>query len=59
VDGMGLSTVNKILTKLTFRLMLLKNAYTKQQFQQMLAQTHFRGIDIREENIGFEISMTK
>jgi hypothetical protein len=34
VDGMGLSAVNKVATKLVFRLMLLKNAYSKEQFQQ-------------------------
>jgi ubiquinone/menaquinone biosynthesis C-methylase UbiE len=59
VDGMRLTTVDRILTKLAFRLMLLKNAYTREQFQQMLAQTAFRGIDIREDDIGFEISITK
>ncbi len=59
VEGMGLNPVNKVLTKLVFRTMLLKSAYTKQQFQQMLAQTNFRKVDIHEEGIGFEISMTK
>jgi len=50
---MGLSAVNKVLTKLAFRTMLLNNAYTREQFQQMLAQTAFRNVDIREEGIGF------
>lgn len=59
VDGMGLNPLNKILTKLTFRTMLLKSAYTKQQFQYMLAQASFRSFDIQESGIGFEISMTK
>jgi ubiquinone/menaquinone biosynthesis C-methylase UbiE len=59
VDAMGLSAVNRILTKLVFRHMLLKNAYTRQQFQQMLAQASFRSVDIREVDIGFEISMRK
>jgi hypothetical protein len=39
--------------------MLLKNAYTRDQFQHMLAQAGFRSFDIREVDIGFEISMTK
>lgn len=56
---MGLSAVNKVATKLVFRLMLLKNAYSKEQFQQMLAQAGFRSVDIQEADIGFEISMTK
>lgn len=59
VDGMGLNPINRILTKLTFRTMLLKSAYTKQQFQYMLAQANFRSFDIQEAGIGFEISMTK
>ncbi len=59
VEGMGLNPINKILTKLTFRTMLLKSAYTKPQFQHMLAQANFRSVDIVESGIGFEISMTK
>src|ERR1700733_12340590 len=38
VEGMGLGLINKVLTKLAFRTMLLNSAYTRQQFQQMLAQ---------------------
>jgi ubiquinone/menaquinone biosynthesis C-methylase UbiE len=59
VEGMGLNPINKILTKLTFRTMLLKSAYTREQFQHMLAQANFRSVDIQEAGIGFEISMTK
>src|ERR1022692_1956858 len=56
VDAMGLSTVNTILTKLAFRTMLLKNAYTREQFQHMLAQATFHSVDIQEVDIGFQIS---
>jgi ubiquinone/menaquinone biosynthesis C-methylase UbiE len=59
VDGMGLSSINKILTKLAFKTMLLKRAYTKQQFEQMLAETQFASVEILETDIGLEISMTK
>lgn len=59
VDGMGLGPINKILTKLTFRTMLLKSAYTKEQVRFMLEQANFRSVDILESGIGFEISMTK
>jgi ubiquinone/menaquinone biosynthesis C-methylase UbiE len=59
VNAMGLTAVNRVVTKLTFRLMLLKNAYTKEQFQQMLAQVSFRSADMQEIDIGFEISMTR
>ena len=59
VDEMGLSTVNRVLTKLAFRTMLLKSAYTREQFQHMLAQTEFSNVEIAEDGIGFEIWMTK
>jgi hypothetical protein len=56
---MRLSMVNKVVTKLTFRFMLLKSAYTREQFEEMLAQASFRSFDIQEVDIGFEIFMTK
>ena len=59
VDAMGLSAVNRMFTKLTFRFFLIKTAYTKQQFQHMLAQANFARVDMQEADIGFEISMTK
>ena len=59
VDGMGLSRFNRTLTKLAFRTMLLKSAYTREQFQQMLAETQFNKVEISEAEIGLEISMTK
>jgi ubiquinone/menaquinone biosynthesis C-methylase UbiE len=59
VNGMGLNAVNKAITKLVFRTFLLRTAYTKQQFQQMLAQAKFRTVDIQEDGIGFEVLMTK
>jgi ubiquinone/menaquinone biosynthesis C-methylase UbiE len=59
VDAMGLNRVNKVVTKLIFRHSLVKNAYTREQFQHMLAQANFRSVDIQEADIGFEIWMTK
>ena len=59
VDNMGLSWMNKVFTKVIFKTMLIKRAYTREQFEDMLTQTSFTRIDIDENNIGFEISMTK
>jgi len=59
VDGMGLSPFNRLMTKLAFRTMLLKSAYTKEQFQHMLAQTEFERVEIAEAGIGLEIMMRK
>ena len=59
VDKMGLSTVNRVLTKLAFRTMLIRNAYSRAEFEQMLSQTAFSHVDISGDGLGFEISMTK
>jgi ubiquinone/menaquinone biosynthesis C-methylase UbiE len=59
VDGMRLSGINRMLTKLVFRTFLLRRAYTREQFEAMLRQTDFRSPSIEEGDIGFEIRMTK
>jgi ubiquinone/menaquinone biosynthesis C-methylase UbiE len=59
VDGMGLSRFNRFMTKAAFRWVLIKSAYTKEQFEQMLAQAGFNSVEILEAEIGFEITMTK
>jgi ubiquinone/menaquinone biosynthesis C-methylase UbiE len=56
VDQMKLNTANSILTKLTFRMMLLKRAYTRRELEQMLKQTSFDQVRIIEESIGFEVT---
>lgn len=59
VDQMGLSFVNRIITKLTFRFMLLRSAYAREHIERMLTQTQFSGKEIVEIGIGFEIRLTK
>jgi ubiquinone/menaquinone biosynthesis C-methylase UbiE len=59
IDAMGLSTVNRILTRLVFKTMLLKRAYTREQFQQMLWEVDFSNVEINEDAVGFEIWLTK
>lgn len=59
VDQMGRGPVNRMMTKLTFRFMLLKNAYAKEHFEKMLAQAQFSKVEIVESGIGFEIRVTK
>jgi ubiquinone/menaquinone biosynthesis C-methylase UbiE len=59
VDKMGLSFVNRIITKLTFRFMLLRSAYAREHIERMLTQTQFSGKEIVENGIGFEIGLTK
>jgi ubiquinone/menaquinone biosynthesis C-methylase UbiE len=59
VQGMHLGTVNAMITRLTFRFMLLKRAYTKGEFRQLLAQTKFGPIEIREDSIGLELALQR
>lgn len=55
VEEMGLGAVNTIVTKLTFRFMLLKRAYTKSEFEEFLSHTKFGPVEIREELTGLEL----
>jgi ubiquinone/menaquinone biosynthesis C-methylase UbiE len=59
VDSMQLSVVNSLITKLTFRFMLLKRAYTNSELAHMIAQTQFRSAEISQDLLGFEIALHK
>jgi hypothetical protein len=59
VEKMDLGPVNGLITKLTFRFMLLKRAYTRNEFEQFLSQTKFSRIDIKEDALGLEVSMQR
>ena len=59
VDDMQLDLVNSIITKLTFRFMLLKRAYTKSEFEQLLNQANIRDRRIEVKPMGLELTFTK
>lgn len=59
VSQMRLGIFNQIFTRLIFRFMLLKRAYTKQSFEQLLAQTKFRSARIDEASMGMDIWLEK
>ena len=59
VEKMDLGLVNGLITKLTFRFMLLKRAYTRNEFEQFLSQTKFSRVDIKEDDMGLEVSMQR
>ncbi len=59
VNHMKLGAVNGIITKLTFRFMLLKRAYTKNEIEELISQTNFQDVTIREDLIGLEICLRK
>ena len=59
VGKLGLSRINTLLTKWTFKHTLLKNAYTKAEIQRFVSQTDFARCEIREDTIGMEIWLEK
>jgi len=59
VDAMNVGAVNGIITKLTFRFMLLKRAYTRRGFEQLIAKTPFRDFQIQEDLIALEVLLKK
>jgi ubiquinone/menaquinone biosynthesis C-methylase UbiE len=58
-SSIGLSTINRWITLATFRFMLLKRAYTRDQFERMLADIPFRSKEIRSIDIGVELWLQK
>lgn len=59
VDKMGLSSINTLLTKWTFKFMLIKRAYTKKQFEALAAKSKFGKSNIQENQIGLEVWLEK
>jgi ubiquinone/menaquinone biosynthesis C-methylase UbiE len=59
VKEMNVGALNGLLTRLTFRHMLLKRAYTRSEFEEMISQTKFAGVRIDENRIGLEILLSK
>lgn len=55
VDGLGVSLVNRLLMKLTFRYMLLPRAWRTDAFATMLERIPFRHTEIVPNAIGMEI----
>jgi ubiquinone/menaquinone biosynthesis C-methylase UbiE len=59
VNATNVGLVNGIITKLTFRFMLLKRAYTKSEFEELISATKFHDAEVREDLIGLEIYLSK
>jgi ubiquinone/menaquinone biosynthesis C-methylase UbiE len=59
VRKMELSWFNSLLTKFTFKFLLLKRAYSQAQFRQMAAQSPFKTCEIQEDPIGLAVSFKK
>jgi ubiquinone/menaquinone biosynthesis C-methylase UbiE len=59
VEKSGRNWFDAWMTKWTFRHLLLKRAYTQEEFQRMAAESHFGGCQIRTGPIGVEVRFTK
>lgn len=59
VDSLGLNFVNSLMTKWTFKFMLIKRAYTKAQFEELAAKSNFGRSKIQENQIGLEVWLEK
>jgi ubiquinone/menaquinone biosynthesis C-methylase UbiE len=59
VEQSGRSRFDGWMTKLAFRFLLLKRAYTRADFTRMAAQSHFASCVIEADSIGFEVQFTK
>ncbi len=52
---MGMNWINKLLTKWTFSLVLLKRAYTEKQVRDFLSEAGIPKSWVQSSGIGFEI----
>ncbi|AMN40215.1 class I SAM-dependent methyltransferase [Rhodoplanes sp. Z2-YC6860] len=59
VDGMHLDRINAFLTRVTFKHMLRKRAYSRADFQGMAAATPFGHAEIIDDGIGFDVWLRK
>jgi ubiquinone/menaquinone biosynthesis C-methylase UbiE len=59
IDAMGLTWMNRLLTRMAFKGMLIKSAYTREEIDEMLWETSFSKTDVAENEMGFEITMIK
>jgi ubiquinone/menaquinone biosynthesis C-methylase UbiE len=59
VRGLKLSWLNALLTRLTFKHMLLKRAHSKESLRQMTAQTPFKTCVFRDDSIGHEVELVR
>lgn len=55
VEEMHLGPVSRVITKGAFHFMLLKRAYTRQEFEDFLDRAHFTSREVRESLTGLEL----
>jgi ubiquinone/menaquinone biosynthesis C-methylase UbiE len=59
VDGMHLSWLNALWTRWTFRAFLLKNAYTNEAIEGVVAESRFGHGELLRDGVAFELRLTR
>lgn len=59
VNEMGVSGINKLMTKWAFKFMLVKQAYTQDQFMEFVAKSKFGKCEILPDEIGVDVRLEK
>ena len=59
VEHSGRGRVDGWLTKMAFRVLLLKRAYTREDFERMARESNFGGCTVSADGIGFEVRFVK
>jgi hypothetical protein len=59
VKEMGLDWLNSLITRWVFKHVLLKRAYSLEDFWQMVGETPFRTCEIKCDRIGVEVNLRK
>jgi len=59
VDTMQLSRINALMTRWTFRSILLKNAYSEDALERLIERSRFGRGEVLPSGIGFELRLVK
>jgi ubiquinone/menaquinone biosynthesis C-methylase UbiE len=59
VRGMNLSRVNAALTRWTFRLLLLRRAYTREAVEALARRSRFASCEVVDDGIGFQLRLVR
>lgn len=59
IDNLNPGKLNSAVMKLTFRVMLLKRAYTRSDFDRLISESGFQNSLIAAAPLGFEIALVK
>jgi hypothetical protein len=56
---LNLNGINVLLTKWIFKSMLVKRAYTKDEFRELVSRSRFKTCQIQEDTVGLEVWLEK